>query len=105
MAGAVAAAVRRAGGGADVLALMPEAGRALPDGEAAGLAEIVPPRIDLGLAGLVPVVLLRTDAGRGFLERKTNLRIGDRVGAAAAPARAAVGDDVAARAVAEVGRP
>ncbi len=46
MATAFAVAVRRAGRGADVLALMPEAGGALPDLEAAGFAEIVPPRID-----------------------------------------------------------
>src|SRR6058998_1451299 len=99
MAAAFAVAVRRAGRGADVLALMPEAGGALPDLEAAGFAKIVPPRIDAAASfGIFPAEGLRADGGRGFLERKTDLRIGGEVGASTAPAHAAAGDDVAARA-------
>ena len=94
----------QAGRGADVLALMAEAGGALPDLEAAGLAEIVPPRIcAAALAGFALAERLRTDDGRGFLQRKADLRIGGEVGVAAALARAATGDDVAARAIGEVG--
>ena len=100
-------AVRRAGRRADVLALMAEAGGALADLETAGLAEIVLPGIDvlrrrLGLCRLREG--LRADEGRGLLQRKTDLRIGGEVGAAAAPAKAAVGDDVAAGAIGEIGR-
>src|SRR5829696_7661692 len=105
MAAAFAVAVRRAGRGADILALMPEAGGALPDLEAAGFAEIVPPRIDAAARfRIFPSEGLRADGGRGSLERKTDLRIGGVVGASAAPAHAAAGDDVAARIIGEVGR-
>src|SRR5687768_172547 len=100
MTTAFAVAVRQAGRGTDVLALVPEAGGALPDLEAAGLAKIVSPRIDAAaLLGLFPAEGLRADGGRGFLERKTDLRIGGEVGASAAPAHAATGDDVAAQVI------
>src|SRR2546423_6535943 len=105
MATAFAVAVRRAGRGTDVLALMPEAGGALPDLEAAGLAKIVAPWIDAtAFLSLFPAERLRADGGRGFLERKADLRIGGEVGSSAVPAHAAAGDDVAARVVGEVGR-
>src|SRR6185503_15506815 len=105
MATAFAVAVRRARRGADVLALMSEAGGALPDLEAAGFAKIVPPRIDAAARlGILPAEGLRADGGRGLLERKTDLRIGCEIGASAAPAHAAPGDDVAARIIGEVGR-
>ena len=42
--------------------------------------------------------------GRGLLQRKADLRIGGEVGAAALLARAGVGDDVAGRAIGEIGR-
>ena len=105
MATAFAVAVWRAGCGADILALVPEAGGALPDLEAAGFAKIVPPRIDAAARfGIFPAEGLRADGGRGSLERKTDLRIGGEIGASAAPAHAAAGDDVAARVIGEVGR-
>src|SRR5439155_889798 len=104
MATAFAVAVRRAGRGTDVLALMPEAGGALPDLEAAGFAKIVPPRIDAAASlGFLAAEGLRADGGRRFLERKTDLRIGGEIGASAAPTHAAAGDDVAARVIAHVG--
>jgi hypothetical protein len=104
MATAFAVAVRRAGRGADVLALVSEAGGTLPNLEAAGFAKIVPPRIDAAAClGLFAAERLRADRGRGFLERKTDLRIGRKIGASATPAHAAAGDDVAARVIGEVG--
>ena len=103
--GALAACVGH-GAGADVLALMAETAGALADLETARFAEIVLPGI--AAAGCVgPVALaegLRADEGRGLLQRKADLRIGGEVGAAASLARAAVGDDVAARAIGEIGR-
>src|SRR5919197_4192971 len=109
MATAFSVAIGRAGRGADVLALVTKASRALPDLEAACFAKIVAPRIDalidaLAWARSALAELLGTDQDRGFLQRKANLRIGDEIGTAAAPARAAVGDDVSARAIGEVGR-
>src|SRR4029453_2116653 len=78
---------------------------ALPDLEAAGFAKIVPPRIDAAARlGILPAEGLRANGGRGFLERKTDLRIGGEIGASAAPAHAAPGDDVAARIIGKVGR-
>ena len=104
MAVTSALAVQQAGRGANVLALMAEAGGALPDLETAGFAKIVAPRIyAAALAGFC-AERLRTDDGRGFLQRKADLRIGGEVGVAAAPACAAAGDDVAARVIGELGR-
>src|SRR5665213_318864 len=97
----------------DVLALMAETARALSDAETAGLAKIVLPRIAGRSAGqfVQRFVLgsaiaegLRVGKGRGLFQRKANLRIIGIVDAATLLARAAVGDDVAARAVAEIRR-
>src|SRR6478735_3953360 len=104
MAVTSALAVQQAGSGANVLTLMAEAGGALPDLETAVLAKIVAPRIcAAAFAGFALAERLRTDDGRGFCQRKPDLRIGGEVGVAATPARAAAGDDVAARAIGEVG--
>src|SRR6266436_4630303 len=103
IAGAGGLPRRQASAGTDVLALVPEAAGALPDAEAARLAEIIPPGIKAGwmirsVARTAPEGL-RMNEGRR-LQREADLRIGDQVGAAAPPARAAVGDDVAGGAIA-----
>ena len=99
------AALHRARAGADVLALMAETGGALADLETARLAEIVLPGISaVALVGPALAQGLRADEGRSLFQRKADLRIGGEVGVAAPFARAAVGDDVAARVIGEVGR-
>ena len=100
--------LRGAGAGTDVLALMAITAGALPDAEAARLAEIVPPRILAGglvrlVAGAAPAEGLRVDEGRG-LQRKADLRIGGQVRAPPLSACTAIGNDVAGRAIGEIGR-
>src|SRR5262249_53430244 len=94
-----------AGAGTDVLALMAVAVAALPDAEAARFAEIVTPRVAaprrIGfVTGTAP---LRVDVGRR-LQREADLRIGIEVGAAALAVRTGASDDLAGRAIGELGR-
>ncbi len=98
--------LRRTGAGADILALVAKAAGALSDFETAGFAEIVPPRIAARRTRRIWRAWrrLRVDEGRRLFQRKADLRIGGEVGMAALFVRAAVGDDVAARTIAEIGR-
>src|SRR5882757_1751550 len=84
--------------------------------ETAGFAKIIPPRIaGVSASRLVghrrPVVRsavperLRAGERRGFFQRKSDLRISGEIGVAALFARAAVGDDIAAWQIGEIGRP
>ena len=100
-----AVVVRRARRGAYVLPLVAKTAGALPDLKAARFAEIVLPGIFLGsLVGFAFAEGLRMRERRGLFQGKADLRIGRQVGVAALFAGAAVGDDVAAWAIGEVGR-
>jgi hypothetical protein len=88
---------------------MAESSGALSDAKTAGFAEIVLPRIAAIAANLLVDRLavserLRVNESRGLFQRKSNLRIGVDVGMAALFAKAAVGDDVAAGPIGEIGR-
>src|SRR6202048_2108399 len=106
VAGLSAVARRGTGSRADILSLVAKTAGALSDAETAGFAKIVLPGIEAGrLVGFGLPERLRTGEGRGFFQRKADLRIGGEVDAAGLFAKTAVGDDVAARAIAEIGRP
>src|ERR1700738_3252204 len=106
VAGLSAVARRGTGSRADILSLVAKTAGALSDAETAGFAEIILPGIEAGqLVGLALPERLRTGEGRGLFQRKADLRIGSEVDAAGLFAKTAVGDDVAARAIAEIGRP
>src|SRR5262245_47859318 len=98
----LAALARLAGRRADILALMADAARTLADGEAAPLAEVIAPRVDVRIVATDRLAAAPVDL-RGRMRRRVRKReadVGiDRVVQAAAEAARAAPRHQPARAV------
>src|ERR1700722_17465798 len=108
-------AMRRTWRRTDILSLMPKTAGALSDTKTAGFAKIILPWIAgvsanrlIGGQRLVARPAARKGLGvgesRSLLQWKSDLRVSGEVGVAAGNMRAVAGDDIAARAIGEIGR-